>query len=161
LILLSFYNFRNNFISVISFNIMNYMLNLFFSYIIIRKILSKSWSVSYRKSSFRSYNRSSVKYILFLNFLCPSYWYSGKTSSRISITIVLSRFRRFSISDGSTYYYICSILSGNSSIRLGDKLACSCSKSLYESSEISEIYWRYGLIAIDRNTINRSRGSWI
>jgi hypothetical protein len=72
LILFSFRNFRNNFMSVISFNIINCILNLFFSYIITRKISSKSWSVSYGGSSFRSYNRSSVKYILFLNFLRPS-----------------------------------------------------------------------------------------
>jgi hypothetical protein len=71
LILLSFCNFRNNFMSAISFNIMNYILNLFLSYVTTRKILSKSWSVSCGRFSFRFYNRSSIKYILFLNFLYP------------------------------------------------------------------------------------------
>jgi hypothetical protein len=73
LILFSFRNFRNNSISAISFNIINYIFNLSLSYITTRKISSKSWSISCRRSSFRSYSRSSVKYILFLNFLCPSY----------------------------------------------------------------------------------------
>jgi hypothetical protein len=73
LILLSFRNFRDNFISAISFDIMNCMLNLSLSYTITRKILSKSWSISYGGSFFRSYSRSSVKYILFLNFLYPGY----------------------------------------------------------------------------------------
>jgi hypothetical protein len=73
LILLSFRNFRNNSISAISFNIMNCMFNLFLSYAITRKILSKSWSVSCGKSSFRSCSRLSIKYILFLNFLRPGY----------------------------------------------------------------------------------------
>jgi hypothetical protein len=73
LIFFFFCNFRNNFISAISFDIMNCILNLFLSYIIIRKILSKSWSVSYRGFFFRSYSRLFVKYILFLNFLYSSY----------------------------------------------------------------------------------------
>jgi hypothetical protein len=73
LILLSFRNFRDNFISVISFNIINCIFNLSLSYITTRKILSKSWFVSCGGFFFRSYNRLSVKYILFLNFLRPSY----------------------------------------------------------------------------------------
>jgi hypothetical protein len=72
LILFFFRNFRNNFISMISFDIMNYILNLSLSYITTRKILSKSWSISYGGSFFKSYSRSSVKYILFLNFLRSS-----------------------------------------------------------------------------------------
>jgi hypothetical protein len=72
LILFFFYNFRNNFISTISFDVMNYIFNLFLSYITTRKILSKSWFISCGGSFFRSYNRSFVKCILFLNFLCPS-----------------------------------------------------------------------------------------
>jgi hypothetical protein len=141
LILFFFCNFRDNSISAISFDIINYILNLFFSYITTRKILSKSWSISYRRFFFKSYNRSSIKYILFLNFLYPSYWCLGKTSSRISIIIILSGFRRFFISDGSTCYCICFILSKGSSICLGDKLVYSCSKSLYESFETPEISW--------------------
>jgi hypothetical protein len=133
LILFFFRNFKNNFIFMISFDIMNYIFNLFFSCAITRKTLSKSWSISYGGFFFRSYNRLSVKYILFLNFLYPSYWYSGEASSRISIIIVLFRFRRFSISDGSICYYICFILSRDSSIRLSDKLVYSCDKFLYES----------------------------
>jgi hypothetical protein len=132
-----FYNFKDNSISAISFNIINYMLNLFLSYITTRKILLKSWSVFCGRFSFRSYSRSSVKYILFLNFLCSSYWYSGETSSRIFITIVSSRFRRFFISDRSTCCYICFILSRNSSICLGDKLIYSCGKFSYELFEMS------------------------
>jgi hypothetical protein len=156
LILFSFRNFRDNSISAISFDIINYIFNLFLLYITTRKTLSKSWFISYKKSSFRSYNRSSIKYILFLNFLYPGYWYSGEVSSRISITIVLFRFRRFFISDGSIYYYIYFILSRNNSIRLGNKLVYSCDKSSYELSEIS---WQYNLITIDRNIINRPCGS--
>ena len=73
LILFFFRNLRNNFISAISFDIMNYILNLFFLYITIRKILSKSWFISYGGFFFRSCNRLSIKYILFLNFLYPGY----------------------------------------------------------------------------------------
>ena len=73
LILFFFYNFRNNSISAIFFDIMNCIFNLFFLYTTTRKILSKSWSISYKGFFFKSYNRLSVKYILFLNFLYPSY----------------------------------------------------------------------------------------
>jgi hypothetical protein len=72
LILLFFRNFRDNFISAISFDIINYIFNLFLSYTTIKKILLKSWSVSCGGSSFKSYSRLSIKYILFLNFLYPS-----------------------------------------------------------------------------------------
>jgi hypothetical protein len=42
------------------------------------------------------------------------------------------------MSDGSTCYRTCSILSRGSSIRLGDKLTCSCGESSYESFETPE-----------------------